>query len=164
VPVKPYKPVDLSQPGIKTEAPAKKPAGSMTFNEKLAVKELLKQTQHGKSLNPSLDIVPAPERKFGKDELKADIKAVTQRVMDYLKTGNRLEQRLEFASLKDITVMLGILTDKNLLLEGQPTQIIGHAEQAKLDQIGTKLQELVKQRGLDRKITLTERTATIESA
>jgi cell division protein ZapA (FtsZ GTPase activity inhibitor) len=164
MPVKPYKPVDLSQPGIKTEAPAKKPAGNLTLNERLAVKAL---TRSGGSIHsplPNLDIAPAPERKFGKDELKADIKALTQRVMDYLKTGNRLEQRLEFASLKDITVMLGILTDKNLLLEGQPTQIIGHAEQAKLDQIGTKLQELVKQRGLDRKITLTERTATIESA
>jgi hypothetical protein len=154
--------VDLSQPGIKTEPAPKKSAGSMTFNEKLAMRQLLKQTQQGKSLTPSLEIAPAPERKFGKDELKQSVKRITQRVFDYLEADNRLEQRLEFASIKDITVMMGILTDKNLLLEGQPTQIIGHAEQAKLDQIGTKLQELVKQRGLDRKITLTERKAEIE--
>jgi hypothetical protein len=163
VPVKPFQPVDLSQPGIKTVPAPKAPAGSMTLNDRLAMKALLQKTRQGNSLTPSLEIEPAQPRKFSKDELKVAVQGISQRVIDYLKDGNRLEQRLEFAGLKDITVMLGILTDKMLLLEGQPTQIIGQPQHAKMDEIGQKLQDLLKQRGLGQKVTLTERTATIES-
>jgi transposase len=138
-------------------------AATPTFNEKLALKALLKQTGQGKALVPNLELEPAKVRKFTRDELKASVQRISQRVFDYVEQDNRLEQRLEHASLKDITVMMGILTDKMQLLEGQPTQILGHQQQAKMDEVGQKLQELLKQRGLGQKVTLTERTATIEA-
>jgi hypothetical protein len=160
----PYRPVDLSQPGAKYLPKEKKQqASGLTLNEKLAVKALTRSGQAQiQSLLPNPDVQPAPARKFGKDELKASVQRISQRVWDYLEADNRLEQRLEFASLKDITVMAGILTDKMQLLEGQPTQILGHTQHAKMDEVAGKLQELIKQRGLGQKVTLTERKAEIE--
>lgn len=152
----PFQPIDLDQPGAKALPKAK--SKDLTFNEKQMLRQFV-----GKALNPNLDVEPAPARKFSKDELKVSVQHISQRVIDYLKEGNRLEQRLEFAGLKDITVMLGILTDKMLLLEGQPTQIIGTAQQAKMDEVSQKIGDLLKQRGLGQKVTLTERTATIEA-
>jgi hypothetical protein len=138
-------------------------APSQTLNEKIALKALVKSLGQGKALVPNLELEPAKVRKFTRDELKASVQRISQRVFDYVEQDNRLEQRLEHASLKDITVMMGILTDKMQLLEGQPTTIMGHHQQAKMDEVGQKLQELLKQRGLGQKVTLTERTATIEA-
>jgi hypothetical protein len=72
---------------------------------------------------------------------------------------HRLKALLEESKLKDIGVMLGISTEKVLLLEGQPTSIIGQAQQAKLDEMGPALLDALKKRGI---VTLTERKATIE--
>ena len=66
------------------------------------------------------------------------------------------------SKLKDLGVFFGITTEKVLLLEGQPTQIINHNQQAKLDEVGQKLGELLKQRGLAKSVTLTERTAEVK--
>lgn len=71
----------------------------------------------------------------------------------------RLEQMLAESKLKDIGVMLGISTEKVLLLEGQPTQIIGHTEQKKLDELLPALLSEVKRRGA--KVELTERKAEV---
>jgi hypothetical protein len=79
-----------------------------------------------------------------------------------LKQGDRLETLLGETKLKDIGILMGILTDKTLLLEGQPTQIIGVPQQAQLDQIGQALHVALQQRGLSPQVKLTERTATIE--
>lgn len=89
---------------------------------------------------------------------------ITGRVLDYLdgtdeKSGlPRLELLLDETKLKDIAIFAGIGTEKVLLLEGQPTQIIAQPQQAQLDKIGAALLDVAKQRGL---IKLTERTATI---
>ena len=133
----------------------------LSFNERQALKQIVRSGTQGKAVTPNLDIEPAPRRKYNKDELKADIQGLSQRTIDYLKQGNRWEQRLEFASIKDISVIMGILTDKMLLLEGQPTQIMGHTQHAKVDEITQKLKDVIEQRGLG-KVTLTERKVEIQ--
>lgn len=100
-------------------------------------------------------------QRYGRKELQRDIAGLTERTVRWLQEGNRLEQLFAETKLKDITVMLGILTDKTLVLEGQPTQIIGMPQQAQLDQIGQALQEALQQRGLAQTVKLTERTAEI---
>ena len=72
----------------------------------------------------------------------------------------RLEALLAETKLKDIGVMLGIATEKVLLLDGSPTQIIGTAEQKKLDELFPALMNEVKRRGST--VKLTERAAEIK--
>ena len=62
--------------------------------------------------------------------------------------------------LRDLGVLLGIATEKVLLLEGSPTQIIGQAEQKKLEDLMPALLMEVKRRGV--KAELTERTVTVD--
>ena len=104
----------------------------------------------------------AKYERYGRKNLQSDIADLTQRTIGWLKDGNRLEKMLGKTKLKDIGILMGILTDKTLLLEGQPTQIIGVPQQAQLDQIGQALQVALQQRGLSPQVKLTERTATIE--
>jgi hypothetical protein len=161
VPVKPYQPVDLSQPGIKTEAPAKVRPGQLSSNETMALRQILRgEVALPKRQAPVQEqiTVPAP-RKHGKDELKAGVQRLSQRLMDYLLDGDRLERLMAETKLKDLGVLLGITTEKLLLLEGQPTQIIGQAEQKKMDEILPALIDEMKRRGL--KAELTERKAVL---
>lgn len=102
--------------------------------------------------------VPAVTPKFDKKKLAENWRALTGRTMDWLLEGRRLEALLAEQRLKDIGILLGIGTEKVLLMEGQPTQIIGQPQQAKLDQLGQALQAALKQRGI---VQLTERTATV---
>lgn len=81
--------------------------------------------------------------------------------MQWLLQGDRLEAMLAEQKLKDIGILLGIGTEKVLLLEGQPTSIIGQPQQVKLDQLGTAVATLLQQRGLAKSVTLTERSATV---
>jgi len=99
---------------------------------------------------------------YDRKQLQQDINSLTRRTLTWLNEGDRYETLLAETKLKDIGVMMGILTDKTLLLEGQPTQIIGVPQQAQLDQIGQALQEALKQRGLSQTVKLTERTAEIK--
>jgi hypothetical protein len=100
--------------------------------------------------------------RYGRKQLQLDIAGLTERTIGWLKQGDRLETLLGETKLKDIGILMGILTDKTLLLEGQPTQIIGVPQQAQLDQIGQALHVALQQRGLSPQVKLTERTATIE--
>jgi len=104
----------------------------------------------------TLDEIQVPEkRKYNKDELKVDVQWLSQRLVDYLKQGDRFERLLADSKVKDVTVMLGILTDKLLLLEGQPTQIISQQMHQKMDTVMPALLEEIKRRGM--KAELTER-------
>jgi hypothetical protein len=94
-----------------------------------------------------------------RDHLKAGWGNLSSRTIDWLQEGDRFEELLAESKIKDIAVFLGISTEKVLLLEGQPTQIIGQAQQAKLDEMGPALLDALKKRGI---VTLTERKATIE--
>jgi hypothetical protein len=80
-------------------------------------------------------------------------------MIDWLQVGNRLETMLEESKFKDIFIALGIATEKTLLMEGQPTQIIAQAQQTKLDQLGVVLKNVLEQRGI---VTLTERKAEVK--
>lgn len=95
----------------------------------------------------SVRMVPA-RRKYTKDELKGDAQYFTQRVMTWLLEGERLEQMLDESKLKDVAVVFGITTEKMLLLEGQPTQIISSQQQQSLDQALPLLLQEMQRRGL----------------
>lgn len=105
-------------------------------------------------LDPGPIPVPA-RRKYDKDELKADVQWLSQRLVDYLKHEDRFERLLADSKVKDVTVMLGILTDKMLVLEGQPTSIISTQMHQKMDTVMPALLEEIKRRGM--KAELTER-------
>jgi hypothetical protein len=105
---------------------------------------------------------PAPVPvKYDRKQLGLDTKQLTGRMTRWLLEGDRLETMLADTKFRDIMVSLGIATDKMLLLEGQPTQIIGQPQQAKLDQLSQALATAMKQRGIGQTVTLTERTATV---
>lgn len=100
-----------------------------------------------------------PAKRMDRKRLQEAWSHLSGRTMTWLLEGTRLESMLAETKLKDIGILMGIATEKTLLLDGQPTAIIGQPQQAKLDQIGQALQVALKQRGL---VKLTERTATIE--
>lgn len=134
-----YKPIDLEKPGLKRVA-----GGGKKIRPVSGSFELIE--------------VPAP-RKFGKEELKGGVQRLTQRLVDYLNHGDRFERLMAETKLKDLGVLLGITTEKLLLLEGQPTQIISQQQHQKLDEVLPKLMEEMKRRGV--KADLTERKVSL---
>lgn len=97
-----------------------------------------------------------------RDALKAGWTNISRRTLDFLQEGDRLETLLGETKLRDIGIFAGISTEKVLLMEGQPTQIIAQPQQAQLDKIGQALQVALQQRGLAKEVKLVERTATIK--
>lgn len=101
-----------------------------------------------------------------REKLKGSWNTLSGSIMDWVletdKDGNqfRLKELLAETKLKDIGVMLGIATEKVLLLDGQPTQIVATAEQKKLDELLPALMNEVKRRGAS--VELTERKAEIK--
>lgn len=77
------------------------------------------------------------------------------------KTGQpRLNLLLEKARLTEVATFAGIGTDKVLLLDGQPTQIIGEAESRKLQDLLPAIANEIKRRGAT--VQVTERKAEIK--
>ena len=108
----------------------------------------------------SLSTLPVPpKRKYNKDELKTDVQYLSQRVTTWLLEGDRLERLMNESKLKDIMVTLGITTEKLLLLEGQPTQIISQQQHQKIDELLPALLTEIKRRGVT--VDLTERKASL---
>lgn len=99
------------------------------------------------------------EGKAGKEFLKDQWNTLSQRAMNWVMEGDRLERMLQETKLRDITIMLGIATEKVLLLEGQPTEIISHQQHQDLDKVGLALKDALEKRGL---VTFTERKVQIE--
>lgn len=110
---------------------------------------------------PIAGLRPNGDHRYSREQLHTDTKHLTGRMMQWLQQGDRLEQLLAETKLKDVLIGLGILTDKMLLLDGQPTQIIGMAQQVKLDEVTKALATVMQQRGLTPTVTLTERTMDI---
>lgn len=79
------------------------------------------------------------------------------RTMANYLTPDRLREKLEEASLKEIAIYEGTMMDKLLLLRGQPTQILGVQEQTKLDEACKRLLLEAERRGV--RVALTERKA-----
>ena len=104
--------------------------------------------------------------RYSKEHLKERWHTLSGRLMDYLleknpKTGlDNLELLLRETKLKDIGILLGISTEKVLLMAGQPTSIVGHEERQKLDELLPALMNEIKRRGAS--IELTERKAQVK--
>ena len=111
-------------------------------------------------------LIPSSVARYSKDHLKERWHTLSGRLMDYLletnpKTGlDNLELLLRETKLKDIGILLGISTEKVLLMAGQPTSIVEHAERQKLDELLPALMNEVKRRGAS--VQLTERKAEIK--
>jgi hypothetical protein len=81
------------------------------------------------------------------EDLKAKSGAMLSIITEYLlevnpKTGEeRMLDLLRESKLKDISVVYGIMTEKFLLTQGQPTTIVGHNEQLHTDKLMDALQE-----------------------
>jgi len=99
-------------------------------------------------------------KKYNKDYLKDRWTNLSGRMMDWLNEGQRLENLMAETKLRDIGVMLGIATEKVLLLEGQPTQIISQPQHQALDRLNLALKDALEKRGL---VTLTERKVEIKT-
>ena len=98
-------------------------------------------------------------RNYAKEQLKGDVQQLSQRLMTWLLQGDRLETLLNETKLKDVAVVMGIATDKLLLLEGQPTQIVSMAQQESMDAVLPLLMQEMQRWGV--KTELTQRTITV---
>lgn len=78
------------------------------------------------------------------------LKRVTRRlnVLDRFLTDDKLVELLAFSSLKEIGVYEGIMLDKSMVLQGQPTVIIGNDERKELRDTLPRLMDELKRRGL----------------
>lgn len=78
------------------------------------------------------------------------LRRVTRRlnVLDRFLTDDKLIELLAFSSLKEIGVYEGIMLDKSMVLQGQPTVIIGNDERKELRDTLPRLMEELKRRGL----------------
>lgn len=78
------------------------------------------------------------------------LKRVTRRlnVLDRYLTDDKLVELLAFSSLKEIGVYEGIMLDKSMVLQGQPTVIIGNDDRKELRDTLPRLMEELKRRGL----------------
>ena len=112
-----------------------------------------------------LNALRAAEKK--KDIKLEDLKNSTGwllgKMFDYLQkevdaTGRtQWDAILEDSKGKDIAVMMGILTEKFLLTQGQPTNIVAHQEQKTMDELALAIEREIKRRNL------VKRPVTIEA-
>ena len=101
-----------------------------------------------------------PEVEYTRKALELDTRELTGRLTRWLLEGDRLEELLKETKLRDVMIAVGIMTDKMLLLEGQPNANLGVPQQAKLDEVTAALAAVMQQRGLGT-VTLTERTVEV---
>ena len=88
------------------------------------------------------------------DDLKASTSWLLGKLFDNLQQEvdangkTKWEAILDESKGKDIAVMFGILTEKYLLTQGQPTNIIATQEQKTMDEIALAIDREIKRRGL----------------
>jgi len=88
------------------------------------------------------------------DDLKASTSWLLGKLFDNLQQEvdangkTKWEAILDESKGKDIAVMFGILTEKYLLTQGQPTTIMAHQEQKTMDEITLAIDREIKRRGL----------------
>jgi hypothetical protein len=87
-----------------------------------------------------------PQTKFTPEVLKDIWGRVGTKWGEWILEEGRLEKLFEKATLKDMAVFGGITTEKMLLLSGQPTQIYGHTENQKIDELGAALMKELERR------------------
>ena len=69
-------------------------------------------------------------------------------VLDRYLTDERLLALLAVSTLKEVGVYEGIMLDKSLVLQGQPTVIVGSHERAQINEVLPKLMAEMKRRGM----------------
>jgi len=98
--------------------------------------------------------VAEKKRDIKLEDLKNSTGWLLGKMFDYLQkevddTGRtKWDAILEESKGKDIAVMMGILTEKFLLTQGQPTNIIATQEQKTMDEIALAIDREIKRRGL----------------
>lgn len=75
---------------------------------------------------------------------------VTRRlnVLDRFLTDDKLIELLACSSLKEIGIYEGIMLDKSLVLQGQPTVIIGNDDRTAMNSVLPRLMDELKRRGM----------------
>ncbi len=107
--------------------------------------------------------VAEKKRDIKLEDLKNSTGWLLGKMFDYLQkevddTGRtKWDAILEESKGKDIAVMMGILTEKFLLTQGQPTNIVAHQEQKTMDELALAIEREIKRRNL------VKRPVTIEA-
>ena len=107
--------------------------------------------------------VAEKKRDIKLEDLKNSTGWLLGKMFDYLQkevddTGRtKWDAILEDSKGKDIAVMMGILTEKFLLTQGQPTTIMAHQEQKTMDELALAIEREIKRRNL------VKRPVTIEA-
>ena len=107
--------------------------------------------------------VAEKKRDIKLEDLKNSTGWLLGKMFDYLQkevddTGRtKWDAILEASKGKDIAVMMGILTEKFLLTQGQPTNIVAHQEQKTMDELALAIEREIKRRNL------VKRPVTIEA-
>ena len=98
--------------------------------------------------------VAEKKRDIKLEDLKNSTGWLLGKMFDYLQkevdaTGKtQWDAILEDSKGKDIAVMMGILTEKFLLTQGQPTNIVAHQEQKTMDELALAIEREIKRRNL----------------
>jgi len=113
--------------------------------------------------------VAEKKRDIKLEDLKNSTGWLLGKMFDYLQkevddTGRtKWDAILEESKGKDIAVMMGILTEKFLLTQGQPTNIIATQEQKTMDEIALAIDREIKRRGLiKRPVTIETLAETVK--
>lgn len=113
--------------------------------------------------------VAEKKRDIKLEDLKNSTGWLLGKMFDYLQkevddTGRtKWDAILEDSKGKDIAVMMGILTEKFLLTQGQPTNIIATQEQKTMDEIALAIDREIKRRGLiKRPVTIDTLAETVK--
>lgn len=114
--------------------------------------------------------VAEKKRDLKLDDLKVNTGWLLGRTFDHLQqeidgaTGKtRWDQLLEDSKGKEIAIILGILTEKFMLTQGQPTNIVAYSEHKTMDELAVAIEHEIKRRNLvKRPITIEALAETIK--
>ena len=113
--------------------------------------------------------VAEKKRDIKLEDLKNSTGWLLGKMFDYLQkevddTGRtKWDAILEESKGKDIAVMMGILTEKFLLTQGQPTNIVAHQEQKTMDELALAIEREIKRRNLvKRPVTIDALAETVK--
>lgn len=139
----PLSTMDMSELEPKKEAKQKEGRELVVFRKMIADAEKANLAPAESDGGGTSDLAPS----VTKDSL---LKRVTRRlnVLDRFLTDDKLVELLAFSSLKEIGVYEGIMLDKSMVLQGQPTVIIGNDERKELRDTLPRLMDELKRRGL----------------
>lgn len=95
-----------------------------------------------KRLNTKFLPVMEEARKLSSKELADKMESKLPMLID------AIDGKVPDATLRDVAVMIGVLTEKRQLLNGEPTQIMTYQERENLDKLGPELLKEMTRRGM----------------